>query len=152
MSYLLILLVLPLPILYYLLKPPSIAGIPNATPSLPVFGNSLAFMKDPVQFMLDQRAIDGHVFLLNLGFVRFVYFLGPDGTNAIFRGTERSGLSQFNTLTLLLGAGARKCDPQGSSSLTVLGLHAEGYLDIIPAVHKSLSTPARLEYWREQMC
>jgi hypothetical protein len=151
MSYLFILLVLPLPILYYLLKPPSIPGITNASHYLPVLGNALAFRKNPVQFMLDQRAIHGDVFLVNLGFVRFVYFLGPEGTNAIFRGTERSGLSQFDTLTLLLGVGAKKCSSEASSLLTGLGLNVEGYLDIIPAIHKSLSTPARLEYWREQM-
>ena len=33
----------------------------------------------------------------------------------------------------------------------IIGLHANGYLDIIPAAHKSLSTPERLEYWMKLM-
>ena len=109
MSFFLVVIILSLPIVYYLIKTPSIPSIPNATPHLPILGNALAFIKDPVQYLIDQRALHGDVFLLNLGFVKFVYFLGPEGSNAIFRGTERSGLSQFDTLTLLLGAGAKKC-------------------------------------------
>ena len=33
----------------------------------------------------------------------------------------------------------------------IVGLTADGYLEAIPAVHKSLSNPQRLEYWRKLM-
>src|SRR5947207_12766232 len=33
----------------------------------------------------------------------------------------------------------------------IAGLTADGYLEAIPTVHKSLSNPKRLEYWRELM-
>ena len=109
MSLLLILFLFLIPIFYYLFKAPSIPSIPNATPHLPLLGNVLAFAKNPVQYLVSQRALHGDIFHVNLGFIRFVYFLGPEGTNAIFRGTERGGISQFDTLTLILGVGAKKC-------------------------------------------
>src|SRR5215471_15018715 len=91
--FLLLPLLLLVPVLYYLLKPPSITSIPTATPCIPLIGNAISFGLDPVKFLLEQRARHGDIFLVNLAFIRIVFVLGPDGTNAIFKGTEKSGMS-----------------------------------------------------------
>lgn len=97
---------LPLiPILFYLLKPHSIPSIPNATPNLPFIGNSIFFGIDPVKFLLAQRARFGDVFLVNLCIIRIVFFLGPAGTNAILKGTERSGISFWEAVRFIFGGG-----------------------------------------------
>lgn len=75
------------------LKPISIPSIPNATPALPILGNAIPYRNDPVGYLQSQRALHGDIFHVNLIVLRIVFFLGPQGTNAIFRGSERSGIS-----------------------------------------------------------
>lgn len=93
-----LILVLIVGVLYYLLKPPSIGNIATATPHFPIVGNAIAYGKDPLKFLAKQRARYGDVFLVNLGILRAVFFLGPQGTTAILKGTERSGLSFYQPL------------------------------------------------------
>ena len=108
-------LVVLLPLLYYLLKPPSIPGIPNATPMLPLIGNAIHFGIDPVTFLVNQRATHGDVFLVNLGIIRIVFFLGPEGTNAILKGTEKGGISFWDALRFVIGGAVDvgRCSPFG---------------------------------------
>lgn len=98
-----LILLLLLPLLYYLLKPPSIPGIPNATPMLPLIGNAIHFGMDPVKFLVNQRERHGNVFLVNLAIIRIVFFLGPEGTNAILKGTEKGGISFWDALRFVIG-------------------------------------------------
>ena len=77
------------------MKPASIPSIPNASSTLSVLGNSLSFAKDPVAFLQSQRDRLGDVFLVDLMMLRIVFFLGPEGSNSIFKGTEDSGLSMY---------------------------------------------------------
>ena len=107
---------LVLPVLWYFLKPPRVPGIPNATPMLPLIGNAISYGIDPVQFLLRQRQKHGDVFLVNLAIFKVVFFLGPEGTNAIFKGTERSGISFYASLEFLMGAPVTK----GTSLFSVL--------------------------------
>jgi len=78
-------------------------SIPSATPKLPLIGNAKSFRASPVQYLLSQRAIHGDVFTLHLGFINIVFFLGPEGTNAILSGTERTGISLFSAVTYFFG-------------------------------------------------
>jgi hypothetical protein len=104
----LILLLFPLlPVLYFLFKAPRIPTIPNATPNFPVIGNAISFGIDPIKFLLSQRARHGNVFLVNLAIIRIVFFLGTDGTNAIFKGTERSGISFWEAVLFIFGETAK---------------------------------------------
>jgi hypothetical protein len=92
-----------IPLLYYLLKPFKIASIPNATPNFPLIGNSISFGMDPIAYLLSQRARHGDIFLVNLAVFKVVFFLGPEGTNAIFKGTDRGGISFLAAMTFLIG-------------------------------------------------
>ena len=92
-----------LPLFYYLLKSPSIPGIPNATPALPLIGNAISYGVDPVKFLISQRAKHGDVVYVNLAVLRAVFFLGPEGNNAVLRGTEKAGISLYAALANLLG-------------------------------------------------
>jgi sterol 14alpha-demethylase len=109
MTRLLILILFPLlPALYFLFKPPRIPKVPNATPHFPVIGNAISFGIDPIKFLLSQRARLGDVFLVDLAIIRIVFFLGPDGTNAILKGTERSGISFWEAVVFIFGESARR--------------------------------------------
>lgn len=100
-----------IPLFYWLLKTPSIPSIPTATPHIPLIGNSVSFGIDPVQFLLNQRAKHGDIFLVNLAILRVVFFLGPDGTNAILKGTEKGGISFWAALSFLIGGAVEKGIP-----------------------------------------
>lgn len=82
-------------ILYVKTKSIPIPGIPSATPSLPFFGNSISFRKDPIKFLQSQQARHGNIFLVDLMVLRIVFCLGPEGNNAVFKGTEESGISMY---------------------------------------------------------
>lgn len=82
-----------IPVLYYLLKPPSVTSIPTATPHFPLIGNAISFGLDPIKFLIAQRARHGDIVLVNLAVFRIVFLLGPDGNNTISKGTEKSGIS-----------------------------------------------------------
>lgn len=107
-SILLLPLLLLIPVLYYLLKPPSVTSIPTATPHIPLIGNAISFGLDPVKFLITQRARHGDIVLVNLAAIRIVFVLGPDGTNAIFKGTEKSGMSFWAAAADVFGPGAAK--------------------------------------------
>jgi hypothetical protein len=100
-----------LPILYYLLKPPSIPSIPTATPNLPLVGNAIAYGTNPIEFLKAQRARHGDTFLVNLGIINIVFFLGPEGTNTVLKYTERSGVSMYSALGFLIGGSVVKGIP-----------------------------------------
>jgi sterol 14-demethylase len=104
-------LLLLLVLVVYLLKPPSIPGIPTATPCLPLVGNAIHFGIDPVNFLVRQRARHGDVFLVNLAIIRVVFFLGPEGTNAILKGTEKGGISFWEALRYVIGGAVDKGPP-----------------------------------------
>jgi sterol 14alpha-demethylase len=101
-------LILLLPLLYYLLKPPSIPSIPNATPRLPFLGNAIFFGINPVKFLLDNRARHGAIFFVDLLVIRIIFCLGPEGTNAVLKGTERAGISLWVALEYVLGSSVKK--------------------------------------------
>ena len=90
-------------IIFSFIKQDSIPTVPNATPNLPILGNSLSFRRNPVQYLISQRARHGDVFRVNLGVVRLVFFLGPEGTNAVLSATESSGISLFEAIAYLFG-------------------------------------------------
>lgn len=92
-----------IPALYYILKPFSIPSIPNATPNLPILGNAISFGVDPINFLLTQRVRHGDIFLVNLGIFNVVFFLGPEGTNAVYKGTDRGGISFLAAMVYLIG-------------------------------------------------
>jgi sterol 14-demethylase len=96
------------PLLYWFLKTPSIALIPTATPHIPLIGNSVSFGIDPVKFLLNQRAKHGDIFLVDLAVIRVVFFLGPEGTNAVLKGTEKGGISLWTALSFLIGSSVEK--------------------------------------------
>jgi sterol 14alpha-demethylase len=81
--------------LYFRVKPASIPSIPNATPALPFLGNAIHYGKDPVGYLCSQRARHGDMFLVDLVVLRMVFVLGSEGTNTIFKGTEKSGISMY---------------------------------------------------------
>jgi hypothetical protein len=91
-----------IPLTLYLSKP-SIPSIPNATPHFPLIGNSVHFAINPVKYLLEQRAKHGDVFLVDLGVFKVVFFLGPEGTNAIFKGTDRGGIGFLAAMTFIFG-------------------------------------------------
>src|SRR2546430_14090828 len=100
-----------LPILYYFLTPTSLPGIPNATPNLPIIGNAIHFGLNPVNFLKTQRARHGDVFLVNLAIIKIIFFLGPEGTNAILKGTEKGGISFWDALKFVIGGAVNKGNP-----------------------------------------
>jgi sterol 14alpha-demethylase len=108
-------LLLPLlvliPVFHYLLKPPSVSSIPTATPHLPLIGNAISFGVDPIKFLIAQRVRHGDIFLVNLVVVRIAFFLGTDGTNAIFKGTEKSGISFWAAVADIFGPTTAKGVP-----------------------------------------
>jgi hypothetical protein len=110
MLWLLISLVVTiLAVLYLNTRPISIPSIPNATPALPFFGNSISFRNDPVRFLQSQRALHGNIFLVDLLALRIVFVLGPEGTNAIFKGTEDSGISMYAAASEFFSETAEYC-------------------------------------------
>jgi|SRR5579862_7808554 len=106
--FVLLCLLLLLPLLYFLLRPPSIPSIPNATPNLPLIGNALSYGIDPIKFLSSQKARHGDIFLVNLAIIRIVFFLGPEGSNTVFRHTEKSGVSLYSALAFLIGESVAK--------------------------------------------
>ena len=100
--FILVLLVL-IPILHYFLKAPFIPSVPNATPRYPLIGNSISYGMDPIKFLLDQRARHGDIFLADLSVIRIVFFLGSEGTNAILKGTDKSGISFWAAMEFVIG-------------------------------------------------
>src|SRR5271167_2058306 len=104
----LILALLLLALTYYLLAPASLPGIPNATPCLPIVGNAIHFGIDPVKFLKTQRARHGDIVLVNLAIIKIIFFLGPEGTNAILKGTEKNGISFWDALKFVIGGAVNK--------------------------------------------
>ena len=82
--------------------------IPHATPKLPIVGNAPFFRRDPIQFLASQRSLHGDQILVDLGVVRMAFFLGPDGTNAVIRATEASGVSLYKSTNYFLGKSFEK--------------------------------------------
>jgi len=107
-SWILLPALLLIPLLYWFLRTPSIPSIPTATPHIPLIGNSVSFGIDPVKFLLNQRAKHGDVFLVNLAVIRIVFFLGPDGTNTVLKGTEKGGVSLWAALSFLIGSSVER--------------------------------------------
>ena len=99
------------PLLYWLCRTPSIHSIPTATPHIPLIGNSISFGIDPVKFLINQRAKHGDIFLVNLVIIRIVFFLGPEGTNAVLKGTEKGGVSLWVALSFLMGKAVERGSP-----------------------------------------
>jgi hypothetical protein len=97
-----------IPVLFYLLKPIRIPTIPNATLNFPFIGNAISYGKDPVKYLLSQRAQHGDIFLVNLAVFKIVFFLGPECTNAIFRGTDKSGISFWAAMMTIFGGSVSK--------------------------------------------
>jgi hypothetical protein len=95
------------PLIYYL-RPFKIPSIPNATPDLPLIGNTISFGLDPISFLQSQRARHGDIFLVNMSIFKVVFFLGPEGTNAIFKGTDRGGISFLAAMTFIFGHSLKK--------------------------------------------
>jgi hypothetical protein len=102
-SLFVLVLVLLIPILYYFLRIPSIPSVPTATPHYPLIGNSVSYGMDPIKFLLVQRARHGDIFLVDLAVIRIVFFLGPEGTNAILKGTDKSGISFWAAMETVIG-------------------------------------------------
>jgi len=98
-----ILSILALYLAYCFLKHPCIPSLPNATPRIPILGNALWFRRDPVQYLISQRARLGDIFLVDLGVIQVVFFLGLDGVNAVFKGMEKSGISLFAAMGYVFG-------------------------------------------------
>jgi len=109
-----------LPVLWYFLKPPHIPGIPNATPMLPLIGNAIFYGYDPTLYLQQQRKKHGDVFLVNLAIFKVVFFFGPEGTNAILKGTERSGISFWYALEFLMGVPVTRGITSHSNSNTLI--------------------------------
>jgi hypothetical protein len=42
-------------------------------------------------------------------FIRIVFVLGPEGTKAIMKRTEKSGLSMYQAAARIMGGGIEKC-------------------------------------------
>jgi hypothetical protein len=99
------------PVYYYFIRIPSIPSVPNANPHYPLIGNSVAYGMDPIKFLLDQRARHGDIFLADLVVIRIVFFLGPEGTNAILKGTDKSGISFWSAMEFVIGQASIKCIP-----------------------------------------
>ena len=95
------------PLVLYFVRP-SRSSIPNATPQLPLTGNAVSYGIDPVKFLAGQRARHGDVFRVNLVIIRIVFLLGPEGTNALLKGTEKSGISFYSALSFLIGSAVDK--------------------------------------------
>ena len=104
-----ILLFLLLIILYFFKRSRALVSIPTATPSFPIIGNAISYRANPIQFLRSQQARHGDVFLVDLGVIRIVYFMGPIGVNSILRGTETSGISMFAAACHMLGGAFEKC-------------------------------------------
>src|SRR5579862_6881492 len=144
----LLVFLLLLPLLYYFLTPSSLTGIPNATPCLPIVGNAIHFGINPVKFLKTQRARHGDVFLVNLAIIKIIFFLGPEGTNAILKGTEKGGISFWDALKFVIGGAVNKGTPRARSlgiRLTLQSLHflASGLFDY----SAMLSWSRGPEYW-----
>lgn len=96
-------------LLYFYSQRRSIPSLPNATPNLPLIGNALHFRHDPVSFLLAQQHLHGSNFMVNLGVTKIAFFLDPEGTNALLRGTEKSGVSLYAAVSHFLGESFQKC-------------------------------------------
>jgi Cytochrome P450 len=95
-------------VLHYFVNGPSVNGIPHATPSLPLVGSAPWYRRAPVEFLQSQRQKHGDIVLVNLGVLRVVFLLSPEGTNALLKGTEKSGVSLPETVSYLFGDPFRK--------------------------------------------
>ena len=96
-------------LVYFYTQRRLIPSLPNATPTLPLLGSSPFFRGDPVSFLLDQQSRHGNNFLVNLGVTQIAFFLGPEGTNALLRGTENSGISLYAAISHFFGESFQKC-------------------------------------------
>jgi hypothetical protein len=89
--------------LHYLVNSPAISNVPHSTPSLPLVGSGPWYRRDPIKFLQSQRQRHGDKVLINLGVIRALWFFGPEGTNAVLKGTERTGVSLPATTSYLFG-------------------------------------------------
>jgi len=101
-------ILISLPFLVYYFRKPSVRGISNASPWYPLIGNSAHWGMDPIKFLLEQRAKLGNVFLVDLAVIRVVFFLGPEGTNAILKGTDSSGIGFWAAMDFVIGEAIKK--------------------------------------------
>jgi hypothetical protein len=146
LSTLIVVFVILIPVGYYLLKPSSLPSIPNATPNLPLLGNTISFGLDPIQFLLTQRTRHGDIFLVNLVVFKLIFFLGPEGTNAIFKGTDRSGISFLSAMTYIIGPTLEKGTMQVDQ--TKIGLAVPGWAENgRPIMQMILADPENITYW-----
>ena len=99
--FILLAIALLIPLLFYPLKPSSIPSIPEASPNFPLIGNSISFGLDPIKFLQTQRTRHGDIFFVNLGIFKVIFFLGPEGTNAIYKGTDLGRISFLAAMTYL---------------------------------------------------
>jgi len=95
-------------VLHYLVNGPAVSDVPAASPSLPIVGSAPWYRRAPIEFLKAQRERHGDIVLVNLGVLRVVFFLSPEGTNALTKGTEKSGVSLPATVTYLFGEPFRK--------------------------------------------
>jgi hypothetical protein len=105
MLFLILALVL---IALFTLRGRSPPGIPRAKPWLPIFGNAIAFNADAVGFLLSQRERLGDVVLVDLMVFKVVFFLGPEGSNAVLKGTDKGGISFLAAMKVIIGRPLQK--------------------------------------------
>jgi sterol 14alpha-demethylase len=143
-------LLLLIPIFYFFLRVPSIPSVPNATPCYPLIGNSVSYGIDPIKFLLDQKARHGNIFLVDLAVIRIVFFLGPDGTNAVLKGTDKSGISFWAAMKFVIGQAIFKGTiqiPLIAQSL-MEGWTIEGWVENSTRVmQRILSSPEHFDIW-----
>jgi hypothetical protein len=96
-------------LIYFYSQRRLVPSLPNAAPNLPLLGNSPFFRQDPVSFLLDQQCRLGNQFMVNLGVTKIAFFLGPEGTNALLRGTEKSGISLYAAISHFFGESFQRC-------------------------------------------
>ena len=105
---------------------------------------------DPIKFILDQKARHGDIFLVDLAVIRIVFFLGPEGTNAVLKGTDKSGISFWAAMEFVIGEAVIKgippC-PSHPNSLTE-GWTIEGWVETSTRVmQRILSSPEHFDVW-----
>src|SRR5436190_1798615 len=69
--------------------------MPQATPKHPLWGNAPYFRRDPIKYLLDQRARHGDHFLVDLTVFRVAFFVSPEAVNAVMGAKEMSGTSLY---------------------------------------------------------
>jgi hypothetical protein len=92
----------------YTIRGRSPPGIPRARPWLPIVGNAIAFNADAVGFLLSQKEQLGDVVEVDLMVFKVIFFLGPEGSNAVLRGTDKGGISFLAAMKVIIGPPLQK--------------------------------------------